>query len=112
MLVLEMRPLSAMFLGLLLGLVGPSTATSLHGGKQDSVVLSGESTPKQLLCGESVPAWCSQWVDCIHDCAVPESTPAKVKSCWDPAPCQEYCGVWPVSGTYCLACAGTSKLDK
>lgn len=60
---------------------------------------------KRLLCawdGETIPSWCSNWVDCIHDCGVPEGTASKVKDCWDPAPCQEYCGIWPESGMYNL----------
>jgi len=55
--------------------------------------------PVQLLCapgGEVVQGWCQNWLECIKEKSQPEGL-SKVKDSWAPAPCEEVCGVWPVT---------------
>jgi len=61
--------------------------------------MAGED-PTFLLCAlggkeAKIAPWCKSWVSCIKDCSNPVGTKEKVRSCWDPAPCEEYCGKFP-----------------
>jgi hypothetical protein len=54
--------------------------------------------PVQLLCspGGKEEKWCSDWLACIKEKSTPEGK-SKVMEAWDPAPCEEICGKWPVT---------------
>jgi hypothetical protein len=53
--------------------------------------------PVELLCspGGKEEKWCSDWIACIKEKSTPEGK-SKVMEAWDPAPCEEICGKWPV----------------
>lgn len=53
--------------------------------------------PEDVLCklGDRVFPWCVDWVQCIARKAQPSGTPEAVMKAWQPATCEEICGVWP-----------------
>merc|ERR550514_1052484 len=82
-----------------LGLSSAATLRSAHRHVQDPLNTPSQIgyDPMDLLCtlGKKKQGWCVDWLKCIKANAAGQAS--KVKEAWDPADCEEYCGVHPVT---------------